>query len=51
MELKNLLLTSSTKEQFISEKSPWWAAFHERLVCIVKNFLKVTGKALCNYKQ
>ena len=52
IELKNFWLKGGIKWQFILEKSPWWGAFYECLVGIVKNSLKkVTGKALCNYEQ
>ena len=51
-EVKEFLLSRKIKWEFILEKSPWWGGFYERLIGIVKSYLKkVVGKSFLNYEE
>ena len=51
-ELKIFLLVEQIKWSHILPKSPWWGAFYERLIRIIKEALKkVVGKAKLTYEE
>ena len=51
-ELKRFLLIEQIKWNYILPKSPWWGAFYEHLIRIIKEALKkVVGKAKLSYEE
>ena len=51
-ELKTFLVMEQIKWNCILPKSPWWGAFYERLIRIIKEALKKTvGKAKLTYEE
>ena len=51
-EIKHLILSLNIKWKFILEKSPWWGGFYERIIGIIKRYIKkVAGKALLNHDE
>ena len=50
--LKHFLLTVDISWKYILEKSPWWGGIYERIIDIIKNYLKkVIWKAYLRYYE
>ena len=51
-ELQQFLTSEKIKWKYILQKSPWWGAFYERLIRIIKEALKkCVGKAKLSYEE